>query len=201
MAKYRILIGIYDHKLGPTCINPSINCEWLRSWGNSRNLIQDGLNTKSNILSIFLNNVLVQVMKFKIYDQRLRGNTMRCALFCFVHYNMYLIPKQILKRIIEGYKDKARKNDNNLKTAELDEYILNREKELNRELLASIGQGVIEHKRIDILSAIQGYTQLLSQESLGKLSQNQKKAVKNIDKSTQQLLKLEKMDIKPIQSY
>ncbi|MHA1341019.1 MAG: hypothetical protein ACTSRZ_13770 [Promethearchaeota archaeon] len=180
MTEYRLIVCVYDHKLGPTCVNPKKNCEWLAFWRNSRNLIQDGLNTKSDLLTILLNDKLVQILKFSIHDERLRGKTLRCALFCFVPYEIYLLPKTILEEIIDGYKSIAFKNDNDVGCQDCNYYLEGWEKDLNSRLFGSIGRGKITNKIINQIGAIKGFTEILLSNELGSLNPKQKECLDNI---------------------
>lgn len=190
MTVYRLLIGIYDHKLGPICICPKINCEWFNKWFNSKYLIQDGLNTKTKTMTLLLNDNIVQSIKFEIIDDRLRGRTLRCALFCFVPYNNYLLPFSKLELISEQYKEIAGKHGNDLSSEELEKYILEQEQLLNEQLSGSIGVGKITHRKIDLLGVIKGYTDILMNQTVGSVSEQQKEILSNISTAVNDLLNL-----------
>ena len=190
MTVYRLLIGIYDHKLGPICICPKNNCEWFNKWFNSKYLIQDGLNTKTQTMTLLLNDVIVQSIKFEIIDDRLRGRTLRCALFCFVPYNFYLLPFSKLGLISEQYKEIAQKHDNDLNNEELEKFMVQQEEILNGQLSGSIGVGKITHKKIDLIGVIKGYTDLLINQTVGTGSDEQKEILSNISTAVKDLLAL-----------
>jgi len=180
MHNYKLLICVYDHKLGPTCVVPRNNCEWISIWNNSKNLIQDGLNTKSELITIFLNDVLVQITKFTINDERLRGKTLRCALFSFVPYDIYLLPKNIVEEIIDGFKSLAFKNDNRVDCDECNQYIEQWEFNLNNKLYGSIGRGKQTLKMVNTIGSIKGFSEILLKEEIGPLNETQKNCVINI---------------------
>lgn len=191
MNSYHLLIGAYDHKLGPICVTPKKNCKWLNeNITNPSALIQDGLNTKSKFFNIKYKDKLIQIYKFSIEDERLRGGLLRCAIFCFIPFEKYLFPEKILKTITDKYKEISSIHDKDLNHPECVDYIVDQESKLNEELIEEIGTGQIEHKRRDLLNSIIGFAQLLSEGTFGELNDEQKKNIDLISKNANDLLEV-----------
>lgn len=171
-------------------MNPPSSCEWVNSLANAKYLIQDGLNTKSKTVTLMLRETIVEILKFEIFDDRLRGSTLRCALFCFVPYDIYLIPYSVLEHIANQYIEISRENYNKMDSPSLNNYILEQESHLNEQLKGSIGEGKRDHKKINLLGAIKGYTEFLLDEKAGGLNIQQKELLENISDAINSLLSL-----------
>lgn len=191
MEEYIVFVGIYDHKLGPVCITPQNRCRWLKdNWENPSGLIQDGLNTRAAVFNIKKSGYVVQVHKFYLENPALRGGRQRCCLFVIVPETRPLLPEETLVGIIEGYLKLADENDKDLACPACDQFVVERERELNELLVGSIGEGQREHRKRDLLTAIIGYSQLLADGALGELNQEQEESVTYILKYAREILDL-----------
>ena len=178
---YRILVGVYDHKLGPICAGPKVVCEWLKSsFENNMGLIQDGLNTKSNFFTIKNSNYRIQTFKFFFEDESLRGGKLRCCLFCMVPPEKSLLPEPLMIDIFENYKLIVQNHHLDFSNPECDKYLVEKELWLNRQLNGTIGIGKTIHKRRDLLTSIIGFSELLLDDAFGSINQNQKDVITNI---------------------
>ncbi len=197
MDEYVLFLGIFDHKMGPICIRPQRSCTWLKeSWENPSSLIQDGLNTKAAILTIKNYEYIVQVRKFNLKDPRLRGGILRCCLFCIIPKKKSLLPNEIIRKIITEIKTIATRNDLNPNSPECDKYLVAQEDKLNTQLTGEIGEGLIEHKRRELLNTIIGYSQLLLDSALGDLNDQQRESITYILAYANELLQIKSRDKK-----
>ncbi|MBD3352674.1 MAG: hypothetical protein GF364_14400 [Candidatus Lokiarchaeota archaeon] len=129
--RYKLMIGIYHHKLGPILISPKTNCDWLERWDYKNAIVKDGLNTKTSYLDLYYDEILIQTQKFTLNDTCLRGHTLRCALFVVVFQPIFKIPPHLLRSIVIKLKDIAARNDKRLNAKKVDTFILHTENVLN----------------------------------------------------------------------
>lgn len=189
--EYKLFVGAYDHKLGPVCVSPEDCDEWMSEYIKKPSaLIQDGLNTKSEVFTINYSNFLVQVHKFKISDQRLRGGVLRCALFCLVPVGMHLLPRENMEEIITEFIRLAGNNDNDVRCEDCSDYLTRYEAKLNEQLPGSIGYGNINHKIRDLLNSILGYAELIKEGMVGEVSEEQKNFLDYIIKYSKEIVKI-----------
>lgn len=189
MADYRVIVGMYDHKLGPICAGPNQNCKWLKTFGNAASLIRDGLNTKSERLLINYERIRIQAFKFAIEDSRLRGGTCRCCLFVMVPPKYPLIPDSFIDEIIRGFKEVSLNNDNNPKSAHCGKYLYTWQQRINDELVGDIGEAQTEHKARNFATVIKGYAQILEQ-GIKSNDEKHKEYLKYISRFTDNIIKL-----------
>jgi hypothetical protein len=182
---------MYDHKLGPVCACPDLKCDWLKNnFDNHRSIIQDGLNTKSNIFNITKSNYVLQIHKFTLENENIRGGKLRCCLYSFVPHSKPLLPEKTLEEIIAGLVEKTKTNENRPDNDECSDYMLEWENNLNSQLVGEIGSGQLEHKFRDTLTTIIGYAELLVEGYQGELNDEQKESATYILKYSKELLNL-----------
>jgi hypothetical protein len=157
---------------------------------NSINLIQDGLNTKSKIFTIKNSNIFVQTYKFHIENDTLRGGRLKCCLFSFVPQNKPLLPEREMEKIITQYLEKLKNHDLDLNCQECQDFIEQKQDELNTSLTGEIGKGIILHKMRDLMTTILGYTQLMHEGVLGSINEDQQESLAFILKYSRELLDL-----------
>lgn len=190
--KYHLFVGIYDHKLGPICALPTNGSEYLKNLGpNATSIIQDGLNTKSKILTLKKADEVIQIFKFNLTDSRLRGSTLRCCIFCIVPKRKPLLLDETLMEIAMGFLEAAKKNDNSMINHDGDIFLEKWETQLNTQLAGESDLGQIEHRKRELLNGIIGYSELLSDGVLGTLNEEQKDSILYIMKYAKDLLDLE----------
>jgi hypothetical protein len=194
MNKYYFFIGIYDHKQGPIAICPSNANDMFKMKDIPPTIIQDGLNTKSKVMTVKNYNDFIQIYKFSLSDPRLRGNTLRCCLFCIVPSTSPLIPNESLMEIIIGILDGAKKSDSNLGSPLVETILKTWEDQFNSQLSGTIGQGQIEHQTRELLNTIIGNAQLLLDGVLGNLNEDQKESITFILKYSNELMNLKQYE-------
>ena len=91
-----IIIGKYDHILGPRSLYSSIVIKDLLF---VRNLLRDALNTKNKFVILDFNLFYAQVYKIEIQDQSARGGKQLYAIIILRDVAYPLIPILHLKRI------------------------------------------------------------------------------------------------------
>jgi len=92
-----IIIGKYDHTLGPRAIYSSVNLEIEQSF--IRNLLRDALNTKNKFVILNFNYFYSQIYKIEVEDYNARGKKQLYALIFLRHVEFPLIPIIHFKRI------------------------------------------------------------------------------------------------------
>jgi signal transduction histidine kinase len=194
MEHYLFFIGEFDHKLGPVCICPKNSCNMLTEiWEKPSTVIQDGLNTSSAVLTIDNYEYFIQVRKFALSDERLRGGTLRCCLFCVVPKAKPLLPDATLEEIINGIIEIAGRNDMNPSSEEADEFVMSWENRLNERLDGEIGEGLVDHRMRELLTTIIGYSQLLLDGAFEELNDKQRESITYILAHANELLNLRKL--------
>ncbi len=91
-----IIIGKYDHILGPRSLYSSIA---LKDLIFIRNLLRDALNTKNKFVILDFNQFYAQVYKIEIQDPNARGGKQLYAIIILRDVAYPLIPILHLKRI------------------------------------------------------------------------------------------------------
>jgi len=91
-----IIIGKYDHVLGPRSLYASIA---LKDQTFIRNLLRDALNTKNKFVILDFNQFYAQVYKIEIQDPSARGGKQLYAIIILRDVAYPLIPILHLKRI------------------------------------------------------------------------------------------------------
>lgn len=193
MQDYIIFIGAFDHKLGPVCVSPPQSCEWVdENIENPRVLLQDGLNTRSKLFNFKSLNHIIQVMKFSVHDERIRGGVLRCCLFSIVPENKPILPEDLQEQIIDDFLQSVDRNDKDVRCEEGQRVMVSWAKQLNEQLGGTIGEGQVEHKRRDLLTTIIGYSEVLLDGILGELTEEQQESVTYILAYARELLMLGK---------
>ncbi|MHA1982139.1 MAG: hypothetical protein ACTSXN_13735 [Promethearchaeota archaeon] len=91
-----IIIGKYDHILGPRALYSSVN---LKDEGFVRNLLRDALNTKNEFLILDFNQFYSQIYKIDVVDENARGKKQLYAIILLRDVAYPLIPMLHFKRI------------------------------------------------------------------------------------------------------
>jgi len=91
-----IIIGKYDHVLGPRALYSSIA---LNSETFIRNLLRDALNTKNQFVILDFDRFYSQIYKVEIEDQNARGKKQLYAIIILRDVEYPLIPILHFKRI------------------------------------------------------------------------------------------------------
>jgi hypothetical protein len=91
-----IIIGKYDHVLGPRALYSSVN---LQDEGFVRNLLRDALNTKNRFVILDFNQFYSQIYKIEVNDENARGKKQLYAIILLRDVAYPLIPILHLKRI------------------------------------------------------------------------------------------------------
>jgi hypothetical protein len=91
-----LIIGKYDHLLGPRALYSSIH---LRDEKFIRNLLRDALNTKNQFVILDFNLFYSQVYKIEVEDPTARGKKQLYALILLRDIDYPLIPILHFKRI------------------------------------------------------------------------------------------------------
>lgn len=91
-----LIIGKYDHLLGPRALYSSIN---LRDEKFIRNLLRDALNTKNQFVILDFNQFYSQVYKIEVEDPTARGRKQLYAIILLRDIDYPLIPILHFKRI------------------------------------------------------------------------------------------------------
>ncbi|MHA1731030.1 MAG: hypothetical protein ACTSU5_03760 [Promethearchaeota archaeon] len=191
MEDYVIFVGIFDHKLGPVCVSPKHRCKWIQeNLDDPRALLQDGLNTGSKLFTIKQMSHIVQVHKFVVENPAIRGGKQRSCLFVIVPKDKPIIPENTLEETIGQFVEIVTRNDLDLRCREGDDYLRSLEEELNTRLAGAIGEGLVEHKRRDLLTTIIGYSEVLLDGILGELTEEQRESVAYILAYARELLTL-----------
>ena len=92
-----IIIGKYDHTLGPRAIYSSINLEIEQSF--IRNLLRDALNTKNKFVILDFNFFYAQIYKIEIEDLGARGEKQLYSIILLRDIEYSLIPVVHFRRI------------------------------------------------------------------------------------------------------
>ena len=85
-----IIIGKYDHTLGPRAIYSSVNLEMEQSF--IRNLLRDALNTKSKFVILNFNYFYSQIYKIEVEDISARGKKQLYSIILLRDIEYPLIP-------------------------------------------------------------------------------------------------------------
>ncbi len=93
---FLIIIGKYDHVLGPISLFSSVKFE--KDYF-IKNLLRDALNTKHKFVILDFNKFYVQVCKTEVEDEIARGRKQLYALILLRHVEYPLFPILHLKRI------------------------------------------------------------------------------------------------------
>jgi hypothetical protein len=91
-----IIIGKYDHVLGPRALYSSVN---LKDEGFIRNLLRDALNTKNKFVILDFNQFYSQIYKIEVSDENARGKKQLYAIILLRDVAYPLIPILHFKRI------------------------------------------------------------------------------------------------------
>jgi len=91
-----IVIGKYDHILGPRALYSSVN---LKDDSFVRNLLRDALNTKNEFLILDFNQFYSQIYKIDVVDENARGKKQHYAIILLRDVAYPLIPILHFKRI------------------------------------------------------------------------------------------------------
>ncbi|MFX1593461.1 MAG: hypothetical protein ACFFCL_12290 [Promethearchaeota archaeon] len=92
-----IIIGKYDHVLGPRAIYTSINIELEQSF--IRNLLRDALNTKNKFVILDFNYFYSQIYKIEVDDDKARGKKQLYSIILIRDIENPLIPIIYFRRI------------------------------------------------------------------------------------------------------
>ena len=85
-----IIIGKYDHTLGPRAIYSSVNLEIEQSF--IRNLLRDALNTKNKFVILNFNYFYSQIYKIEVEDINARGKRQLYSIILLRDIEYPLIP-------------------------------------------------------------------------------------------------------------
>lgn len=91
-----IVIGKYDHVLGPRALYSSVN---LKDEIFVRNLLRDALNTKNEFLILDFNHFYSQIYKINVVDENARGKKQLYAIILLRDVAYPMIPILHFKRI------------------------------------------------------------------------------------------------------
>lgn len=91
-----IIIGKYDHILGPRALYSSVN---LKGEDFIRNLLRDALNTKNKFVILDFNQFYSQIYKIEVRDENARGKKQLYAIILLRDVTYPLIPILHFKRI------------------------------------------------------------------------------------------------------
>ncbi|MFW9948304.1 MAG: hypothetical protein ACFFDX_15870 [Candidatus Odinarchaeota archaeon] len=92
-----LIIGKYDHTLGPRALYSSIH---LKDETFVRNLLRDALNTKNRFVILDFNQFYSQIYKVEIEDPSARGGKQLYAIIILRDIEYPLIPILHFKRIV-----------------------------------------------------------------------------------------------------
>ncbi|MHA1272205.1 MAG: hypothetical protein ACTSQP_02780 [Promethearchaeota archaeon] len=92
-----IIIGKYDHILGPRAITSTVEIEVEEEF--IRNLLRDALNTKNKFVILDFKNFYAQVCKTEVNDPNARGGKQLYAIILLRHIDNPIIPSLHFKRI------------------------------------------------------------------------------------------------------
>ena len=85
-----IIIGKYDHTLGPRAIYTSVNIERQKHF--IRNLLRDALNTKNQFVILDFNYFYSQIYKIEVEDNNARGGKQLYSIILLRDIEYPLIP-------------------------------------------------------------------------------------------------------------
>ena len=91
-----IVIGKYDHILGPRALYSSVN---LKDEVFIRNLLRDALNTKNEFIILDFNQFYSQIYKIDVDDENARGKKQLYAIILLRDVAYPMIPMLHFKRI------------------------------------------------------------------------------------------------------
>lgn len=91
-----IIIGKYDHILGPRALCSTVN---IMDKSFIDNLLRDSLNTKNKYVILDFNHFYSQVCKIDVEDEGARGGKQLYALILLRHKDLPIIPIIHLKRM------------------------------------------------------------------------------------------------------
>jgi len=91
-----LVIGKYDHILGPRALYSSIN---LKDESFVKNLLRDALNTKNEFLILDFNRFYSQIYKIEVADENARGKKQLYAIILLRDVEYPMIPILHFKRI------------------------------------------------------------------------------------------------------
>ena len=91
-----IIIGKYDHVLGPRALYSSVS---LKNEGFIRNLLRDALNTKNKFVILDFNQFYSQIYKIEVHDEDARGKKQLYAIILLRDVAYPIIPILHFKRI------------------------------------------------------------------------------------------------------
>ena len=91
-----IIIGKYDHILGPRALYSSVN---FKDENFVRNLLRDALNTKNEFLILDFNHFYSQIYKIDVADENARGKKQLYAIILIRDVAYPMIPILHFKRI------------------------------------------------------------------------------------------------------
>lgn len=97
LSPFVIIIGKYDHVLGPRAIYSSIKIEEKQQF--TRNLLRDALNTKSKFVIIAFDFFYSQIYKIEIEDANARGRKQLYSIILLRDIESPLIPIIHFRRI------------------------------------------------------------------------------------------------------
>jgi hypothetical protein len=111
-----IIIGKYDHTLGPRAIFSSVKLETNQEF--IRNLLRDALNTKNKFVILDFKNFYSQIYKIEIEDNNARGRKQLYSIILLRDIEIPLIPIIHFRRIEMMFRkigeDKILLDDKNL---------------------------------------------------------------------------------------
>ena len=111
-----IIIGKYDHTLGPRAIYSSVNLEIEQSF--IRNLLRDALNTKNKFVILNFNYFYSQIYKIEVEDYNARGKKQLYSIILLRDIEYPLIPVIHFRKIEMMFRkigeDKILSDDENV---------------------------------------------------------------------------------------
>jgi hypothetical protein len=104
---FLIIIGKYDHVLGPRALFSPIE---FANEHFIKNLLRDALNTKNKFVILNYNELYSQISKVEIKDSEARGQKQLYAIIILRHIELPLIPTIHLKRMEMLFRKIGEKN-------------------------------------------------------------------------------------------
>jgi len=166
-----IIIGKYDHVLGPRALYSSVP---LNNETFIRNLLRDALNTKNQFVILDFDKFYSQIYKIEIEDQNARGKKQLYAIILLRDVEYPLIPILHFKRIAMIFH----KIDNEQILSDNKEAFENFSKEINDAYMKKDEVLPLESINLQIRSGvntIQGFCELLLEhkKKIGKIPEQE----------------------------
>lgn len=161
-SPFILIIGKYDHTLGPKALYSSIP---LKNESFVRNLLRDALNTKNKFVILDFNQFYSQIYKVEVEDPPARGGKQLYAIIILRDVEYPLIPILHFKRIVMIFQKIDRKKILNDDVNSFKKFF----KQVNEIYMRKDEILPLESINLQIRSGvntIQGFCQLISEQLL-----------------------------------